>query len=283
MSQGDVRRLIIDLGGEATQTELINLASKKFPERTLSRYLNERLESMKRKGLVEEVDENGETTWILTDKGKSTTLETKLPELDKAISEQDLAEVGVIVSNIVGSLDLDRRIDLNALSQDLQNTEYHPERYHSAIFRVKSDSSATIMIPASGQTSITGTTSKEELIDSAEIFLGSLNDLGITINNSSDDITVQNIVANFDFQREFDLAALSIGLGIEKTEYEPEQFPGVIYRSSQNAAILIFNSGKCVITGAKSYLEVFEVLNEVHNDLESIGVDLSTNDLSITN
>jgi len=273
-----VRRLIIDLGGEATQTELTDLASKKFPKRTLSRYLNERLESMKRKELVEEVDEDGETSWTLTDKGKSTTLETKISELDEAISEQALAEVGVTVSNIVGSLDLDRRIDLNALSQDLQNTEYHPERYHSAIFRVKSDSSATIMIPASGQTSITGTTSKEELIDSAEIFLDSLRDLGITINNS-DEITIQNIVANFYFQREFDLAALSVGLGIEKTEYEPEQFPGVIYRSSQNAAILIFNSGKCVITGAKSYLEVFEVINEIYDELESIGVELPTNNL----
>jgi len=274
MSQEDVRQLLLESGGDASISELSDLASKQFPRRTLSGYLSERLESMKQKGLVQTREMENETIWVLTEKGRTTTLETKIQDLGTVTDEDSLAEADITISNIVGSLTLGRRFDLNALSEDLPNTDYHPERYHSTIFRPDDDSSITIIIPASGRISITGAASKDELIDSTEMFLESLGELGIKIDKSTDDIYIQNIVANFDFDREFDLTTLSIDLGMEQTEYEPEQFPGIIYRSAQNATILIFNSGKCVITGAKSYSEIFKVLTEIYNEMSDLGVEL---------
>lgn len=274
MSQEDVRQLLLETDGETSISELSDLASKQFPRRALSGYLSERLESMKQKSLVQRREGDNETIWVLTEKGRTTTLETKIQNLGTIIDEGSLADSGITISNIVGSLSLERRFDLNSLSEDLPKTDYHPERYHSAIFRPDDDSSITIIIPASGRISITGAPSRDDLIDSTEIFLESIGELGIKIDKSADDIYIQNIIANFDFNREFDLATLSIDLGMEQTEYEPEQFPGIIYRSAQNATILIFNSGKCVITGAKSYSEIFNVLTEIHNEMSDLGVEL---------
>jgi hypothetical protein len=61
MSQGDVRQLLLEIGGEASISELSDLASKQFPGRTLAGYLSERLDSMKQKGLVQTKEEDNET------------------------------------------------------------------------------------------------------------------------------------------------------------------------------------------------------------------------------
>lgn len=58
---------------------------------------------------------------------------------------------------------------------------------------------------------------------------------------------------NGDLNHELDLSAIAVLLGIENTEYEPEQFPGVIYRENDRITMLLFSSGKFVVTGSTSY------------------------------
>lgn len=275
MSQEDVRYLLTELGGKASLPELSDLAAHEFPNRTLHKYVKERLEGMKQKGLVRTEDYEGVTKWILTEKGKSAHLETTIDSLGSTIDESSLSSSGITISNVVGLIDLQQDIDLLLLSEELSNVDYHPETYHSAIFRPNEDSSITIIIPSSGRVSIAGGKSKKELTNSIEAFLDKLTDIGIPTNKSPDDIIIQNIVANFDFNREFELNSIAIELGLERTEYDPEQFPGLVYRSSKNAAVLLFTSGKCVITGARCYNEVFVVAQEIVDNLSQIGVDLS--------
>jgi len=274
MSQEDIRRLLIELGKEASLQELSEAATHEFPNRTLHSYLHERLDSMQQKGLVQTKECEGITKWILTAKGETTTLETNICELGTRVSENSLSKHGVQISNLVGSLDLQRALDLSALSEDLDNMEYHPESYPSAIFYPSEESSSTIMIHTSGRISISGARDEQQIIDAANNLLCSLRNLGIEINANTDEIHINNIVANFDFEREFDLEQISLALGLERTEYEPEQFPGLIFQSSMNSTISLFNSGKCVITGAKSYEEVLAVIKEIYNELNMIGVDL---------
>lgn len=82
-------------------------------------------------------------------------------------------------------------------------------------------------------------------------FLSYLTELGIEFNNST--LEIKNVVAVGDLEREINLEALMIGLGLEQTEYEPEQFPGLIYRPMENhCVLLIFSSGKVVVTGGKT-------------------------------
>lgn len=274
MSQEDIRRLLLELESEVSLQELSKSASRKFPNRTLHTYLHERLESMEQKGLVQSKDVNGTTKWFLTEKGKSTSLETNIDELGAIVNEKTLSKQGVKITNIVGSLDLRKKLDLGALSDDLKNTEYHPERYPSAIFRPSEDSSVTIMIHNSGKISISGAKDKQQIVQSVENLISHLQDLGIDIQATTSDVFINNIVVNFDFKRELNLEAILVGLGLERTEYEPEQFPGLIYQSSKNSTVLIFNSGKCVITGASSYGEVLSVIKEIYGELEQIGVEL---------
>ena len=79
-----------------------------------------------------------------------------------------------------------------------------------------------------------------------------LNGIGIkTLENP--EITVQNIVASADLHTILNLNAIAIGLGLENIEYEPEQFPGLVYRIDvPKVVVLIFSSGKLVVTGGKS-------------------------------
>ncbi len=63
-------------------------------------------------------------------------------------------------------------------------------------------------------------------------------------------IKIENVVASTSLGEELDLQAIALALG--GAEYEPEQFPGLIYRLKEpKTATLLFRSGKVVCTGAK--------------------------------
>lgn len=65
------------------------------------------------------------------------------------------------------------------------------------------------------------------------------------------------------------LNALAIGLGLEYTEYEPEQFPGLVYQSiGHPMVILIFASGKVVVTGAKDTNDTEEAFPSLKEELD---------------
>lgn len=100
--------------------------------------------------------------------------------------------------------------------------------------------------------------------------VGVLEDLGI---ETTPTFAIKNVVQTGDLGREVNLNALSIGLGLEQTEYESEPFPGVVYRPPDiDCVFLIFGSGKVVIPGAsdvKTGTEGFEILKSLIEDLLS--------------
>jgi len=270
MSQEEIRQLLSELSGSATQKEIVELALEKYPDRTLAPYVEEFLQLMKEKGIVEVVD----GCWEITDVNSPPKIEHPIDELDAVISEEVLRnECGITISNLVGSLRLERELDLEALYADLENTDYHPETYPSMIYRPDMDSSMSVLTPASGRLAIVGARSKEELINGVDDFLQKLAMLGIEVEKNTSDLLVQNVVGDFDIGREIDLSALSIALGLENIEYEPEQFPGIIYRGGGNSTILLFNSGKCVITGSKSYLELVQARDDIIRILSKYGLE----------
>jgi transcription initiation factor TFIID TATA-box-binding protein len=87
------------------------------------------------------------------------------------------------------------------------------------------------------------------------------------------EIHVQNIVASADLKSDLNLNAVALGLGLENIEYEPEQFPGLVYRIKvPKVVVLIFSSGKLVITGGKSPDECEEGAQIVKMQLENMGL-----------
>jgi len=85
---------------------------------------------------------------------------------------------------------------------------------------------------------------------------------------------IQNVVCTAELGKSLNLNALAIGLGLEKTEYEPEQFPGLIYRSADfDSVVLLFASGRIVITGSPdldSAERTFRMLSEEVTDILNI-------------
>jgi transcription initiation factor TFIID TATA-box-binding protein len=84
--------------------------------------------------------------------------------------------------------------------------------------------------------------------------------------------TIQNVVASAEIGESLNLNAVAIALGLENVEYEPEQFPGLVYRLTEpDTVVLLFGSGKMVCTGATSRDEVQASVHRVTEDLESYG------------
>jgi len=111
------------------------------------------------------------------------------------------------------------------------------------------DETPLIMIYPAGTYTIPGATSSEELQNTRERFLNHLQ----TVSDgrlSEKSFSVKYKVFMSDFNTGIDLETLSIKLGLESVEYEPEQFPGLIYRVEQpSGVVLIFSSGKILFTG----------------------------------
>lgn len=158
----------------------------------------------------------------------------------------------VEIANAVGSGDLGVELDITELETDLPvpYTEYDPENYHGLYVRLVDDG-PLITLYRTGKYIITGCSSSEELHETNRAFLQALGKLEIISLSLETGFAVQNVVCMGELQRSVDLNALSIGLGLEAVEYEPEQFPGLIYRPPKfPAVLLIFTNGNVVITGA---------------------------------
>lgn len=111
-----------------------------------------------------------------------------------------------------------------------------------------------ILLPPGGRVSIVRATTPGEIEQGVEEFISELRELGVERNYSN--IQVENVVGTANLEEEFDLNTVTITLGLENAEYEPEQFPGVIYRIPNGAVVLIFSSGKIVITKTETYMDV---------------------------
>lgn len=158
------------------------------------------------------------------------------------------------IANVVGSGDLGVELDVEAVEADLSTpySEYDPSNYHGLYVRLKEDG-PLITIYRSGKYIISGCSSKELLHETNEAFQRLLADLDVIEENAQIGFTIQNVVCTAMLDEPVSLNALTIGLGLEVTEYEPEQFPGLVYRPAEiGAVLLVFANGKMVITGAKN-------------------------------
>lgn len=274
MSQEDVRRLLVTLGGEASLKELSDLARERYPKRSLHAYLGERLKSMERKEIVEKSDDKT-SVWRLTESGLQNKIgDFSFDEIDDTVGNYDLKAEGIKITNIVGCLKLDRRLSLEMLVEQIPNTEYHPETSPGLVYRDEDGEGVTVLAHSSGRLSIAGAENKRELMEGTKNFLNVIRDLGIETEKSSKELLIENIVANLDLGREFDLVKVASDIGLENVEYDPEQFPGLIYRSKTNSTVLIYNSGKCVITGAKTFAQILDAYREITDGLVAMGIML---------
>jgi transcription initiation factor TFIID TATA-box-binding protein len=175
------------------------------------------------------------------------------------------SEASVKIENVVASVTMHQRIDLNAVVKACPRVEYRPEQFPGLVFRLKRPKTATLIFN-SGKMVCTGAKSEKEARRAVKKVIKELKKSGIIIIGKPD-LKIVNIVASAALGGNIDLERATFELG--RTMYEPEQFPGLIYRMDKPKAVfLLFASGKLVCTGAKREDDVFEALKKLHRKLE---------------
>jgi transcription initiation factor TFIID TATA-box-binding protein len=169
------------------------------------------------------------------------------------------------VVNVVASATLDQRIDLLAIVKVFRNVEYRPKQFPGLVFRLKRPKTATLIF-SSGKMVCTGSTSEKEAISAVHKVVRELKSNGIVILGTPK-IVVQNMVASGNLHGTIDLETAADIL--DNVMYEPEQFPGLIYRMTDpKTVLLLFASGKLVCTGAKSEEMVHESVGKIYEILQ---------------
>ncbi len=172
------------------------------------------------------------------------------------------------IENIVATVTLDQTLDLNAIERSVEYVEYNPDQFPGLIMRLENPK-VTALIFKSGKMVVTGAKSTEELIKAVKKIIRTLRRHNIIITGRPK-IQIQNIVASANLNVEVNLEKAAFLL--EDNMYEPEQFPGLIHRMSQpRVVLLVFSSGKMVITGAKREEEVEEAVYRIYDKLKELG------------
>jgi transcription initiation factor TFIID TATA-box-binding protein len=179
----------------------------------------------------------------------------------------------VRVENIVASTIFAEKLDLDMIAQSLEEAEYEPEQFPGLIYRLKDPKTATLLF-RSGKANCTGAKNIEDVRKTIDIIADKLKKLGIDIYDKKDfKITVQNMVATADLGGELNLDEVAVSFGLENVEYEPEQFPGLVYRVKEpRVVILLFGSGKIVCTGGRKTEDVIIAVEKLSEKLTTLGL-----------
>jgi len=172
----------------------------------------------------------------------------------------------VTIQNVVASATLKQHIDLDSIVRLFPGTEYRPEQFPGLVFRLKKPKTATLIF-SSGKMVCTGSKSERQARRAVTTIVNELKAKGIVIVGRPD-IQIQNIVASGGLGGFIDQEKTTYSL--KKTMYEPEQFPGLIYRMDEpKVVMLLFASGNFVCTGAKNEEEVHRAVTKLQETLES--------------
>ena len=164
------------------------------------------------------------------------------------------------IVNVVASVTLNQTFNLLDIEKNFKDVEYNPKRFPGLVFRIKKPKTATLIF-STGKMVCTGSTSAKMARRAVNKVVRELKNGGIIILNKPK-IVIQNMVASGNLHCKIDLEVAADIL--DNVMYEPEQFPGLIYRMRDpKTVLLLFSSGKLVCTGAKSEEMVYESVGKV--------------------
>ncbi|MFA4848271.1 MAG: TATA-box-binding protein [Methanoregula sp.] len=173
------------------------------------------------------------------------------------------------IENIVASGVIADSIDLIEVSKKVKNCELNTKRFPGAVYRIENPKIASLIF-SSGKVVLTGIRDKQALTDGLNIIMKSLKSAGVKTHKEPK-VAVTNIVCSYDIGKYINLNKVVITLNLENIEYEPEQFPGLVYRIKDPKIVaLLFSSGKIILTGGKTIEDIKKGLDFLEQKLESI-------------
>jgi transcription initiation factor TFIID TATA-box-binding protein len=176
------------------------------------------------------------------------------------------------IANVVGMVTYQQELELSALAEtfeqrpEINSVTYEPAENHWLQTRFAPDDTY-VPFYRSGKCSIVGATSPEHF----EEMVRRVNTLmrGLLKFDYEPTAEIKNIVVTAEVGSTLSLEAIAIGLGLEQTEYEPEQFPGLIHRG-EDAVFLIFASGKIVCTGLTDLKQISSAIESITAEIKAL-------------
>ena len=188
------------------------------------------------------------------------------------VEPRDTSEqYNIEIVNVVASTGIGQEINLKQALLALEGADYDPKRFPGLVYRTKDPKTAALLF-RSGKIVCTGAKSIDDVYRGLENVFQSLRNIGIDVKGTPE-IKVQNNVASANIHAALNLNTIAIGLGLEQIEYEPEQFPGLVYRLSEpKVVVLIFGSGKLVITGGRVPEDAANAVDQIVKQLKSLSL-----------
>lgn len=194
-------------------------------------------------------------------------------EEEEGEEEEDVdheSDLDYKIENVVATVtvEITEKIDLNQIARKHAEVEYNPERFPGLVMRIEKPR-ATILIFSTGKMVVTGLRKASEAERVVDKVVKNIRKAGIKVANP--EITIQNIVASGDLHTNIDLNMAAIVM--EYAMYEPEVFPGLIYRMQDPKTVfLIFSTGRIVCTGAKRKEIVRDAVKKLNQQVRDLGV-----------
>ncbi len=171
------------------------------------------------------------------------------------------------IENVVASADLHAEIPLEKVARKIETSEYNPEQFPGLVLRFYEEK-ITSLVFSTGKIVCTGAKSEERVGEAVKLVTKALKKVGIKFTQKPD-ITIQNVVASGDIGVKLNLVDLAFKL--KTAEYEPEQFPGLVYKVPEShITFLLFGTGKIVCTGAKNEGEIKKAISGLVKTLKEI-------------
>ena len=201
---------------------------------------------------------------------KEEEIKDELEDMPEEEGVDQETELDYKIENVVATVvvEITEKIDLNVIARRHADVEYNPERFPGLVMRIEKPR-ATILIFSTGKMVVTGLRKAAEAPRVVEKVVKNIKKAGIKVSNP--EITIQNIVASGDLHTNIDLNMAAIVM--EYAMYEPEVFPGLIYRMQDPKTVfLIFSTGRIVCTGAKRKEIVREAVLKLNQEVRDLGV-----------
>lgn len=181
------------------------------------------------------------------------------------------------VVNIVASSSLDVSLNLQEIAEDFEEAEYDKSRFPGLIYRME-EPKVAILLFTSGKLVCTGAKSIDQTKKAVDLILGRIRDFFKKYNTEElgnvpqkATVHIQNIVATGNLNTKLNLNKAAIYLPFDKVEYEPEQFPGLVYRLDKPKVVaLLFGSGKVVCTGARNTKDIRSAVKIITRELRDV-------------
>jgi len=178
-----------------------------------------------------------------------------------------MIDFNIRIENIVASATLGVEIQLEKIVSKLEGMEYEPEQFPGLVYRMTKPKAAALIF-GSGKIVCTGARSIEDVRKVFKKVVSIVESSGTKVPKNFK-TQVENIVASARLDANLKLDTIAFNL--ENSEYEPEQFPGLVYRMTDpKVAFLLFGSGKIVCTGGRNIEDVKTAVNKVYKKLKQI-------------